>query len=72
MKMKNYIINIREKNYKASTKRNPVRALLMGRGPAQAPHIPRLFTVYYRSMSGKELERHSYLPLPNMCVSLTN
>ena len=29
----------------------------MGRGPAQAPHIPRLFTVYYRGMSGKELER---------------
>ena len=28
----------------------------MGRGPAQAPHIPRLFTVYYRDMSGKELE----------------
>ena len=28
----------------------------MGRGPAQAPHIPWLFTVYYRGMSGKELE----------------
>ena len=28
----------------------------MGRGPAQAPHIPRLLTVYYCGMSGKELE----------------
>ena len=28
----------------------------MGRGPAQVPHIPRLFTVYYRGMSEKELE----------------
>ena len=29
----------------------------MGCGPAQVPHIPRLFTVYYCGMSGKELER---------------
>ena len=29
----------------------------MGRGPAQAPHIPRLFIMYYRGMSRKELER---------------
>ena len=28
----------------------------MGRGPAQAPRVPRLVTTYYRGMSGKELE----------------
>ena len=28
----------------------------MGRGPAQMPRIPRLFTVHYRGMSRKELE----------------
>ena len=43
----------------------------MGCGPAQVPHIPRLFTVYYCGMSGKELERcMAILPVVELWVRL--